>query len=947
MGQGEDKIARSLLDLQPSSLLEFYRIYPNVLEKPNFYIPFHNGSLFEKNITWQGVEYIPLPIESEGFEIHGTSKVSRPKIRIANKDYIITALLQNNEDFIHAKVVRKRTFLKYIDNVNFDGGNPFGQPDASAELSNEEFIVCQKTAENKLFVELELTSPLDIDNFEITSRKILSRYCYWQYRGPGCNYAGLPIEQEDGKPFTDSGGGAVTPNHTYNTLGNSYSYSPYTNYKKGEIVYIESKTIAINPTPVEILNFPNSPKTYVKDWYVCILDNINKNPQNNPKYWQRDGCKKTLDSCKKRFSQTNTLIFVDTSETRYLNYLQTKNNSIDLTANSQQVKNVLDGSFSAHFWFEHVGDPNLNLDLLRLESDNSKYDFTIKYNKATGLYATTAINTYRIWQRDLSPKTFRGGTYYDDYLTKVQRDIVMPLPGKVFGDLIPIELKVTKSISGPHNYLRWSEDFLTDGEKVNGYGILDAEAYWSYNNIEITPNSTIAPNGTNTASLLKVRNRASFELLPLKIENFITNLASFSIAANEDIPHPALVYRDLRQQNVFSIHIKKFGNTTNQTKLIVRVTYHTTQNLTKGGGYFPTDSLIKSCPHNSEKYVLTFSGSTVFINGAAADNIKSKVVALANGWFRVSFTCLSEPYDGTMIKEGTLNINKRSFSRGCVGITLSLHHGGMSTLIEPDYSPYDEWWEPSEDFYQQEFSDPRYYELQPGGHIYYQKNAIKYDALFSDIPSNDNGIYVWGWQLHGGTNLNKPYYKSTERAYIGNGFDLTKSDKVEFYGYGGAYKLLLESSGMYNNLLEGEYSKGIKFGLGADIKYLQLKLFNKPLNEFERQYLMEDFGEVTFDTNTYTYYPVTYKLATGRYPTITNKTCFWSDMKRTGTNQFVDESNNGNNLSTLGAYGPAYITGQIEYFIGTLAKTYNWDTSLGILRFGGFPGTDDFGYAYG
>jgi lambda family phage minor tail protein L len=945
MGQGENKIARSLLDIQPSSLLEFYRIYPNVLEKPNFYIPFHNGSLFEKNITWQGIEYIPLPIESEGFEIHGTSKVSRPKIRIANKDYIITALLQNNEDFIHAKVVRKRTFLKYIDNVNFDGGNPFGQPDSSAELSNEEFIVCQKTAENKLFVELELTSPLDIDNFEITSRKILSRYCYWQYRGPGCNYAGLPLEQEDGKPFTDAGGAAVTPNHTYNTLGNSYAYSPYINYKKGEIVYIESKTISVNPTPTEILNFPNSPKTYVKDWYICILNNINKNPQNNPKYWQRDGCQKTLGACKKRFNATNTLIFVDTSETRYLNYLVMKKNTTDLTANQQQVKEALDGSFSLHFWFEHVGDPNINCELLKLESQNSNNNLIIGYNRNTGLYSSISTRqngNRRPYDTLGSLFTYPGGTYYVDSLRQFNITGIMPLPSKVFSDLIPVELKVTKGISGPHNYLRWSEDFLTDSRVSEGS--LSSDHYWNISNIEITPNSTTAPNGTNTASLLKVRNRKEWETLPLiSFEPFITNLPAFSIAMNEDVPHPARVYRDLRQENIFSIHIKKFGNTTNQTKLIVRVSHHTSRNLTKGGGYFPTDQLVKSAPYAVDVFELSFSGSTVLINNAAPDNVTSKVVALSNGWFRVSFLCVNRVKDYSMVKEGTTNFNREGFYQGCVGVTFQIAHGGMIPVSNTP--PNNPTWKATQDFYQQELYTPKDYELK-GFYNYYQENAIRYYNFISDAASNDNGIYVWGWQLHGGNNLDKIYYKSTERAYIGNGFDLSKSDKVEFYGYGGAYKLLMESSGAYNQILNGEFNKGVKFGLGADIRFLQLKLFNKPLNEFERQYLMEDFGEVAFDTNTYTYYPVTYKLATGRYPLLTQKSVFWSDINRSG-GLFLDETQNKNHLSPLGSFGVDYLTGQLEYFIGTLGKTYNWDTSLGILRFGGFPGTDDFGYAYG
>ena len=63
MGQGEDKIARSLLDLQPTAIVEFYRIFPDVVNKPNLSIDIHGGSIFKNPITWQGVRYLPVPIE--------------------------------------------------------------------------------------------------------------------------------------------------------------------------------------------------------------------------------------------------------------------------------------------------------------------------------------------------------------------------------------------------------------------------------------------------------------------------------------------------------------------------------------------------------------------------------------------------------------------------------------------------------------------------------------------------------------------------------------------------------------------------------------------------------------------------------------------------------------------------------------------------------------------
>jgi len=68
MGQGQDKVALSLLDLQPTAIVELFLLYFNSVDKENVFIAFHGGSVFSENIKWQGVEYLPIPVESEGFE---------------------------------------------------------------------------------------------------------------------------------------------------------------------------------------------------------------------------------------------------------------------------------------------------------------------------------------------------------------------------------------------------------------------------------------------------------------------------------------------------------------------------------------------------------------------------------------------------------------------------------------------------------------------------------------------------------------------------------------------------------------------------------------------------------------------------------------------------------------------------------------------------------------
>ena len=290
MGKGQDKIAISLMDLQPTAIVEFFLLYFNTIDREDSFIAFHGGSNFNQGIVWQGITYLPVPVETEGFEINANGQMPRPKIRISNKDYFMTDMLIRNSDFQYSKVIRKRTFIKYLDDANFDGGNPWGEADASAEISNESYIISQKTAENKNFVEFELTSPLDLDNFELNNRLILSRYCSWVYRGKGCNYQGPPVQSEEGETIIYS--------IPASAVDQSFLWSQGTFYKAGDAAYLENKRISV-------INKSTSSPEYVKIWFVCKIDHLASDatkPDDNISYWIKDGCTKKLSACKLRFT---------------------------------------------------------------------------------------------------------------------------------------------------------------------------------------------------------------------------------------------------------------------------------------------------------------------------------------------------------------------------------------------------------------------------------------------------------------------------------------------------------------------------------------------------------------------------------------------------------------------------------------------------------------------
>jgi len=349
--EGKNKVARSLLDLQPTALLELFRIYPDRVNKPSQWLGFHGGAVYSESIQWQGFKYLPLSMESEGFDILGDGKLARPKIRVANQNNIITQLLQVHKDFKNTSFIRKRVSVKFIDDANFEGGNPFGEADPKAELTDETWLMGRKTQESKLFVEFELNSPLDLEGFSVNSRSVVSKFCYWQYRGEGCRYQGLPIEKSDGQNFQDLDGNGVAPNYSptknVNASGPDSAGSFFDNpdsiwdgltpYKKGAIVITESPTIFLaSPDP----NIQGEP---LKTAYVCVQNNSGQSPEGNPSFWQRDGCTKKLSACKKRFNEIDLLAFIEGQNVdRGFNAIQISGQASN---NDNQVSPPAEGSF--------------------------------------------------------------------------------------------------------------------------------------------------------------------------------------------------------------------------------------------------------------------------------------------------------------------------------------------------------------------------------------------------------------------------------------------------------------------------------------------------------------------------------------------------------------------------------------------------------------------------
>jgi lambda family phage minor tail protein L len=167
-------------------------------------VRFHAGTnALRQPVIWQGETYQPFPIQVDGFEMDGSGRMPRPRLRVANVSGAISTLVRQYEDFVGMRLTRKRTMVRFLDAVNFPGGTN-ASADPLSHLPDETYFVTQKTSETKLLVEFELGSALDLQGVMLPRRQIVSGICGWRYRDPGtCGYSGGPVADRFDQPTSN------------------------------------------------------------------------------------------------------------------------------------------------------------------------------------------------------------------------------------------------------------------------------------------------------------------------------------------------------------------------------------------------------------------------------------------------------------------------------------------------------------------------------------------------------------------------------------------------------------------------------------------------------------------------------------------------------------------------------------------------------------------------
>lgn len=187
--------------LTPSNRIELFELDASVagggIERIHNYV--NDG-----DIVWQGYVYAPTAFQAEGFAVSQDSQ-TRPTFAMANPNGAVSALCMAFDDFIGAKLTRRRTLARFLDAANFPGGNPDADP--SQRFPDEVWYVERKISETRHQVQFELSSVLDLSGRMLPRRQIQANKCAWLviggYRGPYCGYTGDPVAKSDDTPTAD------------------------------------------------------------------------------------------------------------------------------------------------------------------------------------------------------------------------------------------------------------------------------------------------------------------------------------------------------------------------------------------------------------------------------------------------------------------------------------------------------------------------------------------------------------------------------------------------------------------------------------------------------------------------------------------------------------------------------------------------------------------------
>lgn len=135
---------------------------------------FTQGAAGGAPIMFGGIPFVPVDVDFAGFDTTGVGALPQPKMKVANTNGVFQALVNQHGDLLGCIVQRIRTYAEFLD----------GQPNAdpSKFYGPDTFRVEQKSEENPIYIEWELSAHIDQEGKQLPGRVVIRDTCLWRYR---------------------------------------------------------------------------------------------------------------------------------------------------------------------------------------------------------------------------------------------------------------------------------------------------------------------------------------------------------------------------------------------------------------------------------------------------------------------------------------------------------------------------------------------------------------------------------------------------------------------------------------------------------------------------------------------------------------------------------------------------------------------------------------------
>jgi len=140
-------------------------------------------------VYFNSIKYSPLPVEFEGLEQSEDGKMARPTVTISNVTYLLLAEVITYKGLTGCKLVRTRTYKKYLDGES--------EADPTAKFPDDVFYVNKRLKQSKYGIQWELRSALDLENILIPKRQCIAN-CNYRYLGVNNVNSTCPYDGSNG-----------------------------------------------------------------------------------------------------------------------------------------------------------------------------------------------------------------------------------------------------------------------------------------------------------------------------------------------------------------------------------------------------------------------------------------------------------------------------------------------------------------------------------------------------------------------------------------------------------------------------------------------------------------------------------------------------------------------------------------------------------------------------